>query len=147
MHATPHELEGQVIMVQAEDLLQTNKLIPDLSMCIQCFTLYVNVSMEVDTRVALSVISKLTYRELWPKPELAPTLKPSTVKLTTYTGESITVKGTIDVHVTYREQESRLKLLIVAGSGPSLMGRDCISQFRLDWENLNTVCATPDSRI
>ena len=84
MHAIPHELEGQVIMVQAEDLLQTKKLIPDLSMWIQCFTLYVNMLMEVDTRVALSVISKLTYCELWPKPELAPTLKPSTVKLTTY---------------------------------------------------------------
>ena len=57
------------------------------------------------------------------------------------------MKGTIDVDVTYREQESRLNLLIVAGSGPSLMGRDWISRFRLDWENLNTVRATPDSRI
>lgn len=109
--------------------------------------IYVNVSMEVNTGVALSVISKLTYRELWPKPELDPMLKLSTVKLTTYTGESIAVKGTIDVHITYQEQESWLKLLIVAGSGPSLMGRDCISQFWLDWENLNTVCATPDSHI
>ena len=30
-------------MVQAEDLLQTKKLIPDLSMWIQCFTLYAAV--------------------------------------------------------------------------------------------------------
>ena len=107
----------------------------------------VDVSMEVDTGAALSVISEQTYRELWPNPELAPTLKPSTVKLKTYTGESIGVKGTIDVHVAYLEQESRLNLLVVAGTGPSLMGRDWISRFRLDWETLNTVRASPDSRI
>ena len=59
--------------------------------------------MEVDTGAALSVISEQTYRELWPNPELAPTLKPNKVKLKTYTGESIAVKGTIDVHVTYLE--------------------------------------------
>ena len=74
-------------------------------------------------------------------------LKPSTVKLKTYTGESIAVKGTINVHVIYLEQESRLNLLVVAGTGPSLMGRDWISRFRLDWETLNTVRASPDSRI
>ena len=84
----------------------------------------VDVSMEVDTGAALSVISKQTYRELWPNLELAPTLKPSTVKLKTYTGETIGVKGTIDVHVTYLEQESQLNLLVIPGSGPSLIGRD-----------------------
>ena len=77
----------------------------------------VDVSMEVDTGAALSVISEQTYRELWPNPELAPTLQPSTVKLKTYTGESIAVKGTIDVHVTYLQQKSRLNLLVVAGTG------------------------------
>ena len=57
------------------------------------------------------------------------------------------MKGTINVHVIYLEQESRLNLLVVAGTGPSLMGRDWISRFRLDWETLNTVRASPDSRI
>ena len=33
-------LEGQVIVVQAADLMQTRKIIPDLAMWIQCFGLY-----------------------------------------------------------------------------------------------------------
>ena len=35
--------KGQVILVQAEDLLQPRKLIPDLPTWVQCFTIYVAV--------------------------------------------------------------------------------------------------------
>ena len=35
--------EGQVILVQAEDLLQSRKLIPDLPTWVQCFAIYVTV--------------------------------------------------------------------------------------------------------
>lgn len=34
----PQVLEGQVIVVQAADLLQTRKIIPDLAIWIQCFS-------------------------------------------------------------------------------------------------------------
>ncbi len=36
-------VEGQVILVQAEDLLQTKKLIPDFQTWVQCFAIYVAV--------------------------------------------------------------------------------------------------------
>ncbi len=36
-------LEGQVLVVQAADLLQTRKVIPDLATWSQCFALYVAV--------------------------------------------------------------------------------------------------------
>ena len=35
--------EGQVILVQAEDLLQSRKLIPDLPTWVQCFPIYVAI--------------------------------------------------------------------------------------------------------
>ena len=35
--------KGQVILVQAEDLLQSRKLIPDLPTWVQCFAIYVTV--------------------------------------------------------------------------------------------------------
>ena len=47
-------------------------------------------SMEVDTGVALSFISKATYLFTWPE-EVRPPLKPSSAKLHTYSGESLAV--------------------------------------------------------
>ena len=37
----PQSLEGQVLVVQAADLLQARKIIPDLATWLQCFALYV----------------------------------------------------------------------------------------------------------
>ena len=37
-------VEGQVIIMQAEDLMQTKKLIPDLPTWLQCFALFVLVA-------------------------------------------------------------------------------------------------------
>ena len=36
-------LEGQVILVQSADLVQSRKMIPDLAAWVQCYTLYVVV--------------------------------------------------------------------------------------------------------
>ena len=41
--ALNQSLEGQVILVQAEDLLQSKRLIPDLPTWIQCFAVYATV--------------------------------------------------------------------------------------------------------
>ena len=79
--------------------------------------------MEVDTGATLSIISKSTYNRLWPR-EQAPTLRPSRAQLRTYTGEQIEVKGCISVDVVYGNQSKRLDLLVAAGEGPSLLGRD-----------------------
>ena len=38
----PQSLDGQIIVVQAADLLQTRKLIPDLATWFQCFSIYVD---------------------------------------------------------------------------------------------------------
>ena len=37
----PHSFEGQIIVVQAADLIQSRKIIPDLATWVQCFSLYV----------------------------------------------------------------------------------------------------------
>ena len=46
------------------------------------------------------------------------------VKLQTYTGEKIKILGSIKVKVEHEKQREMLGLLVVAGPGPSLMGRD-----------------------
>ena len=77
-----------------------------------------NVRMEVDTGASLSLISEATYRKLWQSnpPQLQSTEK----VLSTYTGESLEVRGSLSVLVEYGEQKSQLELLVIAGSGPSL---------------------------
>ena len=39
--------------------------------------------------------------------------------------------------VEYGEQKSQLDLLVIAGSGPSLLGRDWLLAIKLDWSQLH----------
>ena len=102
------------------------------------------LDMEVDTGATASLISEQTYKSLWPA-EKAPALQPSEVKLRTYTGEELKVLGAIDVHVQLGTQQHDLSLLVVPGSGPSLLGRDWMVPIRLDWHSLNKVQPADDS--
>lgn len=102
--------------------------------------------MEVDTGATLSIISIATYRKLWPK-EQAPRLEPSQATLKTYTGERIAVEGTISVEVAYERQRARLNLLVVAGDGPSLLGRDWLQRLRLNWSQLHYVPSSSSTRV
>lgn len=87
------------------------------------------LEMEVDTGAARSLISEATYRQLWSRNDQAtPPLKVTQVKLRTYTGQSIEVLGSIDVTVRVNGQIADLSLLVVAGSGPSLLGIDWLDR-------------------
>ena len=44
-----------------------------------------------------------------------------------------------------RNQKKQLTLLVVAGDGPSLLGRDWLTHIKIDWSNLyNIQCETVD---
>ena len=91
--------------------------------------------IEVDTGASLSLISKKTFYSSWPnKPH--PKLELSSVKLHTYTKEAIKVLGSIVVEVIYKTQIKTLPLLVIAGEGPSLLGRNWLTQLKLDWHEL-----------
>ena len=59
--------------------------------------------------------------------------------LKTYTRETIKVLGSLSVNVAHNGQLKSLPLLVVAGNGPSLLGRDWLSQLQLDWHKVNHV--------
>ena len=96
------------------------------------------LDMEVDTGASLSLISEATFKSLW-NASAAPALQESAVKLRTYTGEEIAVLGSILVTAGTNDQEARLPLLVVAGSGPSLLGRDWLTKLRLDWKEILSI--------
>jgi len=82
------------------------------------------------------VISENTFAQLWPNHK-APSVKPTSATLKTYTGEKIKPVGVISVSVEVNKQTQRLTLLIVPGDGPNLFGCDLLAYFRLDWAQLH----------
>ena len=78
------------------------------------------VNMEVDTGAAMSLMSQTTFQGLWPERGL----QPSQVRLRAYTTEQIPVVGCCNVNIDYNGQSTQLPLLVVGGSGPTLLGRD-----------------------
>ena len=94
-----------------------------------------DLEMEIDTGASLSIISEVAYNSLWAA-DSKPPLKATNVKLHTYTKESLQVLGLIEIEVVYKEQKRNLPLLIVAGNGPNLMGRNWLMELKLEWQEL-----------
>ena len=88
--------------------------------------------MEVDTGAAVSVLSETTYKRLWPEK----ILRPTTMKLKTYSGSPLTVLGQLQVQVKYQDQAANLPIIVIAGDGPSLLGRDWLAHLKLDWKRI-----------
>jgi len=73
------------------------------------------VRMEVDTGATLSLMTHGTYLTMWEGVQ-APQMKPSPA----------------EVDVQYEDQHAMLKLVIVDGSGPSLLSQDWLEVIQLD---------------
>ena len=91
---------------------------------------------EVDTGASVSLISEATYKKLWSTMH-RPQTDASSRKLQMYNGEKLNVLGSITIDVEYQTQRHTLPLLIVAGTGPNLLGRDWMRKILLDWQQLN----------
>ena len=100
----------------------------------------VQVDMEVDTGASVSLMSESTFKRIWPQRSL----EPSQVHLRTYLKEPIPVVGCTQVNIEYNTQScSKMPLLIVAGAGPTLLGRDWLATIRLDWKGIHRVYNAP----
>jgi len=82
----------------------------------------VSVLMQLDTGASLSLMPETTFRELWPQRNL----DSSEVRLSSYSGESIPVVGSVQVKVKYKCQEFTLPLIIAKGSVLTLLGHTVV---------------------
>ena len=99
--------------------------------------------MEIDTGSAVSIISDTVFSSVF---ELA-NLQETEVKLCTYSGEQLPVKGKITCEVSYNGQSYTLPLIVLVGEGPTLLGRDWIQQIRLDWSTIFQIKAMKDDPL
>ena len=85
--------------------------------------------MEADTGASLSLISEKKLSVWTDKNSLL--LQPTSTCLQTYTGERIPVLGSLQEEVSHRSQ-TKLRLLVVKGQGPALLGRDWMKVLTLN---------------
>ena len=90
------------------------------------------VTMEVDTGSAVSIISEIEYNTLFKNLPL----QPSKLQLRTYSGEQLPLLGELQVSVKYQSQGAQLPLIVAKGDRPVLLGRNWLQKLRLDWSNI-----------
>ena len=93
------------------------------------------LEMEVDTGAAVSIISELTKKTMFP----TATLSKTPVTLRTYSADPLTVLGKLSVEVKYRDYVGTHSLFVVEGKGSNLLGRDWLTAIRLDWASIKAV--------
>ena len=91
-----------------------------------------SIPMEVDTGASKSVISKSTLDRIGGK------LETTDMKLRTYTGEEIKILGETTVDISHEDENRNFSAIVVEGDGPNLMGRDWLTEIRLNWHEIFT---------
>ena len=90
------------------------------------------VTMEVDTGAEVSLISDQICKLHFPNAKLSKT----NIVLKTYTQEILPTVGELDVRVEYGAQFYQMRLVVVAGDGPTLLGRQWLRCLKLDWHKI-----------
>ena len=86
----------------------------------------------MDTGAVVSLVSLYLYRgQLSHIPP-----QRSTMPLKSYSGDSVTVIGKIEVPVMYNDQSYTLPLMVTPGRKHALMGRDWLKFIGLNWTNI-----------
>ena len=91
--------------------------------------------MELDTGAAVSLVSEAT----WSEQLHGPKLQPCTLKLQSYPDRSLEILSSCSVQIHVNGTAETLPLVVVAGKGLSLFGRNWLQAIKLDWTKLATI--------
>ena len=91
--------------------------------------------IELDTGASVTVILE----EMWENKLGSVPLVESSVTLKSYPGHAIPVVGGTIVHFQNQTQQVNLPIVILKGEGVALMGRDWLSQPKLDWHHVSNI--------
>ena len=105
------------------------------------------IDMELDTGSGVSLMSESQYRKTLARKKLK--MESSDIQLKSYTGEPLQTIGVCYVTVKYENQmHPSMPLYIVKDDGPSLLGREWLSKFKLNWRKIlkvDKICSEVDN--
>ena len=87
------------------------------------------MQLKVNMGASVSLMGEAHFKALQEK---GASLRPSTAKLSTYTGEVIPVLGISDVKVEHNGQTTVLPLVVIPGTEPPLLGHEWLTTLQLD---------------
>ena len=96
------------------------------------------MDLELDTRASMKILIPNHVFVLAEK-----SLQQPDVQLKSYSGHEIPVLGETKAQVSYGDQQACLPVIVTAGDGPALMGRNCLSFLRLAWKQIRKISLEP----
>ena len=101
------------------------------------------LSMENDTGASVSVVSESFCKQYLAHMQLNQTAK----NFRSYSVDTLKVLGELDVNTTYKEQQARLLLVVIAGIRPTLLGRNWLRKLKLDCSAIFSIQVRTDSDL
>ena len=102
------------------------------------------ISLEIDTGSGVTLINRSDFEKLgMPLTSLS---KP-TIRLRGFSGNQIACLGEVQIPVTINGQTHSVLLRVVDTVGPSLLGRDVLSLFQLNWKEIFSIKTEIDEAL
>ena len=101
------------------------------------------VTLEVDTGSVVTLINEVTWRNSLD----APTLKPASLELKSYSHGKVPLLGEFDASVEINGQRTEFCARVVKGKARNLLGRDLLCQVRLDWQSIFAVYIPKEKKL
>nr|XP_033495922.1 uncharacterized protein K02A2.6-like [Epinephelus lanceolatus] len=96
------------------------------------------VTYEVDTGCGYTIMSKKAFHKLF-SDSVKPRLAKCRIKLRTYGGHKVPIVGATKVKVEHKGMTKMLAVVVVKGSGTSLLGRGWLKALKEDWQPVHKI--------
>ena len=96
------------------------------------------VNFDKDTGCSVSIVNEKKFNEMREENK-CPKLNESKPFLKSYLEEKIKIVVVSDVKGNYAQQMKTLSLVVVKGTGPSLLGRGWLDALKLKWDEIKHV--------
>ena len=131
-------------LLASMNLFAVNKVIAK-PMVVNLLVNDIPINMELDSGSPVSLMPLKMFHQLL-KGEVAK-LQRSDLCLTTFTGESLKVRGYLPVDVKYETQSYKLALYIVDSGNATLLGRNWLQRIKINWQNVHLIRSTKRTSI